>query len=323
MRRTLVHHIVFLGAVSLLAACGSDTAGGDTSGGGDTSADTQTGDTGATDTSGEDDAGDTGGTAGDTGSGDTTPDTADTADTADTSPDYSTPKLVEMRVPADGASVKDQIMVDLIPVGRDELKVDNVILRVNGFAVFQDVKLPTRFVLDTRQFDAGELVLQATARAGFESGGHQVTVYPNNPPITFLSATPEQRVVKDGQLVSVTMKIDGPTEMTLTADWSAIDSNFDPANSIAYSAGIGVWSINYIISSNNSKPDGIYTIPVTAQAGPWVVNYGQLELRLENQPVNPLRAQGGIFVDEQLPQPSPNFGAGPPSALTVIRRRSV
>lgn len=310
MRTTVIHHVVFLGALALLASCGSDTKDG---AGGDAAGDTSQGDdTAITDTSNGGDAAD----VDDTGGATDTQIPGDTADTSDTGPDYTRPTLVEIRVPADGAAVKNQILVDLIPVGRDELKVDSVVLRVNGFAVFQDVKLPTRFVLDTRQFDPGELVLQATARAGFESGGHQVTVYPNNPPIKFLSATPEQRIVKDGQLVSVQIRIDGPSELDLTADWSTIDSNYDPQNAIAYAAGAGIWSLSYIISATNTKPDGTYTVPITAQAGPWVVNYGQLDLRLQNQPINPLRITGGIFVDEQLPQPSPSFGASAPTVTS-------
>lgn len=286
--------ISLLSAASLVAAaCGSDEPG---SVGADTSDPTDVRD---------DDASDTGAVDDDTAVTDTSVDDG----TTDVS---TTPTLVEIVAPLNDEGVREEVEVHLVPVGRDELKVDNVALRVNGFTVFQDTKLPTSFVLDTRGHGPGALTLEAVAQAGFQQGSHEVTIYPNNPPITFDVVTPQQRIVRNGQVVSVLVTVDGPAELTIAADFSAVDSEYTPGAETSYPIGGGTYSVSYIISSANTRPNGVHRVPVTASVGGWEVHYEQLSLTLQNQPLSPINVRGGIFVDDSLPQPTAGWAVDPP-----------
>jgi len=282
-----------------LAACGSDQ----TPGGSDTTGDTTETDD-VTDSSGGVD------TAEDTAVEDTS--TLDDAEdtSADTGP--STPTFVEIVAPLDGSTVTESIAVKLVAVGRDELRVDTVSLKANDITVFQDTKLPTEFVLDTREYGPGPITLTASAQLGFQQGTHRITVTPSNPPITYQVVTPKERVVKNGQVISITAELDGPPELEISADFTAIDSNYVPGSETAYPIGGGTYAISYVISTDNNRRDSSYVIPITASAASWNVVYDQLRLTLQNEPVNPVTVKGGIFVDTSLPQPTSGWDVDAP-----------
>ena len=266
---------------------------------------------------------------GDTGGGDTATDTADNVDTsADTGPEDTrvptdtvepvdttpaTPTLVEIIAPLGASTVHDSVPVKLVAVGRDELKVDAVSVKVNGVTVFQDTKLPTEFVLDTREYGPGPITILAQAQFGFQQGSHQVVVTPDNPPIAYQAVTPQDRVVKNGQVISITAKLTGPPELDIHADFSAIDSNYAPGSETAYPIGGGTYAISYVVATDNTRRDATYTIPITASAADWNVVYNQMTLTLQNEPSNPITVRGGIFVDASLPQPTPGWAAAAPT----------
>jgi len=297
MRSLVVFSFTVL-AVSGVIACGSDGDGGATA---DAIGDTMTPDA-------DQDTGEL---------GEDTTAPADTDPGLDTAPGDVTepgpPTLVEIVAPFDQASVRDVITVELHPVGREELRVDFVHLRVNGFTVRQDTKLPTEFLLDTRAHGTGPLTLEAVAQSGFTAGSHAVVVYPNNPPMTFVRVMPEQAVVRNGQVVSVVVGLTGPPEVGLHADFSAIDSGYVPGSEYAYPIGGGLWAISYVVTGTNTRLDGDYSVPLLATAGPWEVAYDQLDMRLQNRAGTPLRVRGGIFVDDALPQPSGDWTGATPS----------
>lgn len=281
-----------------LAACGSDSTEGDTDGTADLDvideevADTQS----AVDTTTVEEVADS--TSEDTTAVDTTP---------------STPTFVEIIAPLNDASVTESIPVKLVAVGRDELRVDYVSVKVNNFTVFQDTKLPTEFVLDTREHGTQPITITASAQLGFQQGTHTIVVYPNNPPITYEVVTPKERVVKNGQVISITAQIEGPPELDVTANFSAIDSGYVEGSETAYEIGGGIYAISYVVSSGNQRRDSDYTIPITASAANWNVVYDQLRLTLQNEPSNPVSVRGGIFVDASLPQPTPGWEASAPT----------
>ncbi|PIE66085.1 MAG: hypothetical protein CSA24_00965 [Deltaproteobacteria bacterium] len=247
---------------------------------------------------------------------DTDGDLADGRDTSgqddvDTGP--TEPTLVELVSPADGIPVGESVLVEAVPVGRDELAVDYVYIKVNGLLVRADTKLPTSFLLDTREHQGPQLTVTVEATAGFESGADEVSFYANTPPIVFEEVTPQDRAVQNGQVVSVIVGIDGPPELELTADFSALDDNYEPGMETAYPIGGGKYAFSYVVSTTNSRRDGNKHIPITAKAVNWEVTYDQLIVRLQNQPENPIAVTGGIFVDSYLPQPSQSWSAVAPT----------
>ena len=302
LSRLVLSFVVGAALVPALGACGDDTKPGGT---GDTKADV------ADDTTSVDGQIDT--TETDTGEAPDTFVPVDTSDPVDTTP--QPPTFVEIVAPLTGATQRGSVPVKLIAVGRDELLVDTVAVKVNNITVFQDTKLPTEFVLDTRQYGPGPITIFATAQAGFQQGSHTVVVYPDNPPIVYEVVTPQERTVKNGQVVSIVAKITGPPELEVTADFSALDSDFQPGLETAYPIGGGTYAISYVLSTANQRRDGTYAIPISAKAASWDVAYSQLTVTLQNQPSNPVTVRGGIFVPGSLPQPTAGFAITAP-ALT-------
>lgn len=298
---------VFVLALAALPACGSDMSGSLSDGDGaaaDATATVPLDGTSTTDTAADSD---------NAGDGATTTATDATSD-GDTS--ISQPTLVRIVAPANGAAVEGPVTVRLEPVGRVERVVDDVSVKVNGRTVFSDRKLPTEFVLDTREH--GQLAYDIVAHAvdGFEQGSHSIRVQPANPPMRFVEVTPRDRIFKKGDVVSLTVKVDGAPDVKLTADFSALDSGYTPGAEQAYALGSGTWALTYIISATDSAPDGTYVIPVTASVADWKIGYTQLQLTLRNAPTIPISVQKAIFVEDKLPQPANEFG-GPKPTLTL------
>ncbi len=291
--------------VSSLAACGSGSGIGSEPAG-DASADAQPS---ADVAPSEDSSG-----SGSDGAADVAVDTGTAAETSDTTDEGpSEPKLVRIEVPADGTTVSGVTTVKLVPVALDEREVDQVTLKVNGVKVFEDLKLPTEIQLDTRQHGRLPLELLAEAEDGFEEGSHKVKVNTNNPPITFLEVTPREPVVKNGDVVGLTLRIEGPPELTLEADLSAIDSGYTPGQETFYPLGANTYAMTYILSTANTRRDGLYTVPIKAKVAGWEVPYGQLLLGLRNGETVPVFVEGGIYVDAPLPLTTANASAPAPT----------
>ncbi len=306
--RAPVSIVLIAAALSLpaswLSACGSGVEGSANGGGG-------AGD--ATDPDGADGVADGDELPDGAGGNDTTPtpDGAPDGETVDNNP--TDPVLVEIVSPVNGETVRGPIVVRMEPMGVTEREVDFVNLRVNGLTVYQDLKLPTEIVLDTRQHAAGPLTLEAVAEDGFDKGSHRIRVQPDNPPITFLEVTPREQLIKNGDVLSIEVLVDGPAELKLNAEIGAIDSAWEPGMETAYPLGAGRFAITYIMSQDNNRRDGTYTIPITATIAGWEVSYTQLQVTLRNGSTAPIFVPGGIFVDQAIPAPGTGEGAPAPA----------
>lgn len=212
--------------------------------------------------------------------------------------------LVEIVEPVNGQTVRGPTTVRLVPIGVTEREVDFVNLVVNDSTVYNDVKLPTEIVLDTRQHGSGPMTIEAVAKDGFENGSHRIRVQPDNPPISFAEVTPREPFVRNGEVLSIEVEIDGPAEVKVTADLSAIDSNYQPGMETAYPLGASRYALTYIVSEDNNRRDGTYTVPLTVAISGWEVTYTQLQVTLRNGGTAPIFVPGGIFVDHAIPSPT-------------------
>lgn len=229
--------------------------------------------------------------------------------------------IVEIVAPLNGATVAGPITIRLEPVGLVEREVDEVTLSVNGTIVFADAKLPTELVLDTREHGTGPLDLVARARDGFEQGSHTIRVQPANPPLRFREVTPRDRILRNKDVVSLTIAVDGTPDIRLTADFSALDSGYVEGAEMVYPLGGNVWALTYIISDANTVADGTYVIPITASIPTATIGYTQLSLTLRNMVTSPITVPGAVYVDGRLPQPTTSYeGLAPGVAVsnTVI-----
>jgi len=230
-------------------------------------------------------------------------------------PDGAT--LVQIRMVSDGETVSGSVTIELAPVGRIERLVDYVTLKINGQIVLTDTKLPTRLVLDTTEWETNRLNLVAEAQDKFERGSHEVGLRTNNPQIRFTEVTPRTTSIKNGDVISVVIRIVAPNDVALTADFSALDSEFDPAQSYSFAIGGGEYALTYVVNRANTRRDGVYTIPLNAKLGPWDVQYTLFSLRLQNKTVIPVTITNGIFVNATPPAANPAWpGAAPAVTAT-------
>jgi len=225
--------------------------------------------------------------------------------------------IVEIVAPLNGAAVAGPITVRLVPVDRDEREVDEVTLSVNGVKIFTDTKLPTELVLDTREHGTGPLDLVARARDRFDQGGHTIRVQPANPPLRFREVTPRDRILRNKDVISLTIAVDGTPDVRLTADFSGLDSGYTAGSEMVYPLGGNVWALTYIISEGNSVVDGTYVIPITASIPTATIGYTQLSLTLRNMVTSPITVPGAVYVDARLPQPTTTYeGVAPGIAVS-------
>ncbi len=250
---------------------------------------------------------------------------APASDAATPEADVETPaglSIVRIATPTGDAEVEGSISVELLPVGRGERLVDFVHLKVNGETIASDTKLPTRFVVDTRQFALPRLTITAEAQDGFDVGADTVQVRTKNPPIRFTEVTPRDLAVKNGQVVSVMVQIDAPGDVTLEPDFTAIDSGFTAGSAFSLPLGGGQYAITYVISERNTRRDGSYVIPLKATLGVWEVRYEAFALRLQNKPVIGVTVTNGVFVGTTPPLSTAGWApAAPPlsaSNATVV-----
>ncbi len=247
------------------------------------------------------------------GGGDDTGDFTNNVDTNDDSD--AEPTLVRIVAPVATDEVAGTILVRAEAVGMDERVVDNVSYLINGEYAHSDVKLPTEFWIDTRQHPRGNLTITADAQDGFERDDHEVTVFSNNPEITFVEVTASSAAVQNGDVVSLIVELEGPPELEISANFSALDSEWMPGDELYYALGGGRWAVTHVIDSDNTRRDGTYQVPITiaVEAANWEVSFEQMFVVLRNGPETPLRLTDGIYVDEKLPVPDADWDAPAPT----------
>lgn len=234
------------------------------------------------------------------------PDADDSPD-ADAAPADATPPGPGVAIvePAAAGVLSGTLPVVLAAVGDgpDERVLDGVRLDVNGLTVFRGALLPDRFLLDTTAFDATELRLEAHAVIEDAPRTDAVDLTVNNRPYRFLAVDPAATVYPDGAEVAVDVTL-SHTGATLAADFSAVDSAYVAGAAQVAPLGDARFRITYRISNANSRPDGLYRVPIRATYPGWAIDYDGLELRLLNRPVLPVRVDSAIEVREARPNPS-------------------
>ncbi|MBM4371720.1 MAG: hypothetical protein FJ098_08705, partial [Deltaproteobacteria bacterium] len=321
------HHVpllMLLAALALASACGAGGSAGDGGGdtgpgpdaGGDTgSPDARGPDAGATDLPVEDLPGD--GTPrvdtapddlnpGELPPGDqvpppdtTLPDTEDVqAVDTEPPPDWD----IRIAAPEADAVVNGAIRIALEPVGTEEWLPDSVSLRAGGQPIFWDRKLPTELVLDTRTLENGKVTLEARASQGGTEVSDTLDVIVLNPQFSFQRVSIGKPFTANGQTVTIFVSA-GLPGLTVTADFSALDSAWVAGAEDVYQIGGGKYQVSYTVSQDNSRVDGFYPIPLSLSDGTVIQEYDQLRVKLQNGQEIPLALDGGIFVDE-IPPPA-------------------
>ncbi|MGB0590586.1 MAG: hypothetical protein ACPGU1_12990 [Myxococcota bacterium] len=213
--------------------------------------------------------------------------------------------FVRFAAPADGATVSGTTRILLEPVGFDELRVEVVDVTIDGTIIFHDLKLPTEFHLDTRGIDATSLTLDVIAKTGVSEATDTLTIQLDNPGFSIDEVTPSSPVLSNNETIHLTVKTSDPDAQVI-ADFSALDSGFNPSN-VTVTGGLGVFDVAYTVTAANMQADGRYTVPVSATVGEDTVSHNLLMVDLRNQPVTPFTIPGGVFVNEPLPLPSPDW----------------
>lgn len=212
---------------------------------------------------------------------------------------------IRIVAPTDMEQVSGPIRVRIEPVDVEEWEPEAVLLTLNGEQIFSDVKLPTELIIDTNQYADGAMALKATAYDADGEYPHEIGVQVDNPGFRLEAVEPHAFLVANGEALHVTVEAMVPG-LTVVADFSAIDGLFTPGAETTQDNGDGSYLISWTISAGNNNADGFYPIPVTITdpgTGESLL-YNLLRVKLENDPVLPLRVDGGIFVDAAPPAPS-------------------
>lgn len=232
------------------------------------------------------------------------PDGADAETAADAADSSDAPGVapfeIEFAAPSDGATVTGSVALEIVPVGVDELLLDELQVTIEGQVVFRDTKAPTSFVLDSRDWDVAVLHLAVTAQAGGHSAQNEVTIGVDNPEFRFQQVYANLSEVANGSAIEIILNA-SQAGLDVEADFSALDSEFASGAETIQEIGIGKYKVLYTISEDNGRPDGTYVIPVSVFDGESKETYPHLVVALANIPRPPLRVQGGIYVPGEMP----------------------
>ena len=227
------------------------------------------------------------------------------------------PGLVRIATPRAALTVEGSIAVDLVPDDRDERLVDAVRLKVNGLVVATDTKLPTRFVLDTRAVPSGPLELVAEAEDGPDRGRDVVSVVIDNPPVRFLAVRPERAAVRDGETVTLDVQVEAPGPVVLAADFARLDSGFDPARVVVTPGARGAFTVTYVLTPDNDRPDGVHPVPLLATLDGRSVPFDGLTLRLRNGAAAGVSVPNAFHVPAPAPDPTPGWVVAAPTVTAA------
>ena len=310
--RRMIRLLLVLAATSLLAltACSGDGANEDTGGDArDASGETELTDVDATSET-SDDAGDLDSKTDDPGPEvETTPETAPDVD-LDEDSDPGVLNKIEFLTPTAGQALEGSVRVEVVPVGVEEWLVDELIVTLNGEPIFSDTKLPTWFVLDTTVHPNGPSFMEGAARIQEDYSVTNVSFDVQNASFRFLRVFPRNWVHVNGDPVEIAVDLKNPG-VTLTADFSALDSEYQPDLVNVTDHGDGTYQIVYAISPANTFPDGDYAVPLVATGGGHTIEYGGTRVRLQNRTDIPLVLLGGIYVDHEPPAVGADEGQRP------------
>lgn len=210
-------------------------------------------------------------------------------------------------------TVRGTIRIELKPVDVEEWPGKLVLLQLDGQPIFTDTKLPTVLYLDTTEYPNGPHTLLATVEVGDASDEATRNLTFDNAPYKFQQVQVDAWNYNNGDVVQVDVYLgEGQTGLTLEADFSAVDSTFTALATPPVDHGDGRYTIRHTLSASNTTVDGNYRVPLVATGGEGIaLQYRNLELKLRNRAPTPIVVEGGIYVDEDLPQPSTDTSKRP------------
>ena len=213
---------------------------------------------------------------------------------------------IMIAAPQTDTSRSGSIDVLIVPLEVDELEVDKLTVWLGDIPAFADTKLPTRFVLDTTEYDNGPLDIKAVAEVGDLVAEHQVKVILENASFRFKNVHSDEYVYGNGDQVSIFVST-GKPGMEFAAGFAAMDSGYAEGAEEVYEIGGGKYMLSYTISADNTRPDGWYQVPLSATDGEFTLDYPHVEVGLKNLALIPIRVEGGIFVPGLIPAPDPGW----------------
>jgi hypothetical protein len=224
-------------------------------------------------------------------------------------------KKIRFAAPTEGATATGTVRVEIEAVDGSEWLVDEVVVALNGSPIFTDTKLPTGFLLDTREHPAGPAFLEAAARIQeqYETAVTDLSIA--NASYRFVRVFPDHPTYANGKPVQIEVDLGAPG-IKLTPDFSLFDSAFDADLVSINDRGDGTYLVAYTVNGSNTRPDGEYPVPLTASHGGFDETYRGARVRLQNQLDSPLRVLGALQVDEVPPAVSTD-AARAPSVLKI------
>jgi len=226
---------------------------------------------------------------------------------------------VEIIGVAEAETVRGTIRIELKPVDVEEWPGKPVQLQIDGAPIFVDQKLPTVLYLDTTEYPNGPHTLLAVVEVGEAVDEATRNLTFDNAPYKFEEVQVGAWNYNNGDVVEVDVFLgEGQTGLTLDADFSAVDSTFSELATPPVDHGDGRYTIQHTISASNTTADGNYRVPIVATGTEGIaLEYRNLELKLRNRQPTPIVVEGGIYVDEDLPQPSADTAKRPQFASAV------
>lgn len=217
--------------------------------------------------------------------------------------------------PVNASADRGTILVAVETQDGSEWLVDELVVALNGEPIFRDTKLPTSFILDTRDHPNGPAFLEAAARIQEEYETAVVDFEVKNPAFRFIRVF--SNAPSYGNSTTVELDVDlGLPGVIVTADFSALDASFDPAGVVIKDRINGTYSISYTVSATNTRLDGEYGVALTASKDGVTLAYDGTRVRLQNRADGLLRTQGALHVDRSPPEVS-SVIAEAPAVLSI------
>jgi hypothetical protein len=246
-----------------------------------------------------------------------TPD-GDQGHDGDGTPEETGPAMhgIKFVTPLNQASATGSILVSLAATDVPEWLVDEVVVALDGQPIFKDTKLPTDFVLDTTLHPNGPAFLEAAAHVLGEFVTVHVDLSMDNPAFGFRRVFPQRPVYRNAEPISLEIDL-GQAGLSLNADFSALDSAFEPA-AVGYTDnGDGTYRVVYSVSAANLREDGQYPVGLSAGDGTYQLAYGGTRVQLQNRKDIPVQLLGALFVEDRPPVSSEEAAVAPTLAAVT------
>lgn len=246
-------------------------------------------------------------------------------DTSGQDPGALDPNIPGLRIakPSDGARVSDLVDLEIQTSKLAELRSGLRFQMDDQEPVVYDaeVGLPSSLALDTSLYANGShRVTVSVDTADGKTLAHTINLRFDNLPFRIASYRAEP-FAQNGSEAVVDLSLEGNTEgLALAADFSSLDSAYQPGAEIVEPLSEGVYRIRYPVSPANALEDGPKSVVITAKgSSESLAIVRQIPLPLRNTPPAPFEIKGAIFVDE--PAPAPQSGA--PDVLSVLDAESL